>query len=109
MGVNTSATSDDTIAVKAEPMIMPTARSRTLPLEINSLNSFKIFSLIFLLKLDFYLQYPCLLLRSAVRLRSDVSVDLDNTVFVAFLDDQTEISEIHFVAVLRKTLKMFYY
>lgn len=43
IGVKMSPTSEETIAVNAAPIIIPIAKSRTLPLEIKSLNSFKIF------------------------------------------------------------------
>jgi hypothetical protein len=39
MGMMTSPTSESTILPKAPPMITPTARSITLPLTANSLNS----------------------------------------------------------------------
>src|SRR6478736_3270696 len=39
IGMITSATSESTILPKAPPMITPTARSTTLPLTANSLNS----------------------------------------------------------------------
>jgi hypothetical protein len=39
-GMMISFTKEDTIALKAPPMMMPTARSITFPLEINALNSF---------------------------------------------------------------------
>src|SRR5688572_20599767 len=41
-GMITSSTSDFTTVVKAAPIMMPTAMSRTLPLSANSLNSFHI-------------------------------------------------------------------
>lgn len=41
-GITTSLTREVTMAVKAAPTTMPTARSTTLPRLINSLNSFKI-------------------------------------------------------------------
>lgn len=46
IGVKTSLTREVTIEVNAAPIIIPTAKSRTLPFEINSLNSFNIFSLV---------------------------------------------------------------
>ena len=42
-GINMSFTSDVTIALKALPIITPTAKSSTLPLEIKVLNSLKNF------------------------------------------------------------------
>ena len=44
-GMMMSLTSELTMAVKAAPMMMPTARSMTLPREMNSLNSFSMASL----------------------------------------------------------------
>ena len=48
IGVKMSSTNEVTIAVKAEPIIMPTAISTMLPFAMKSLNSFKNFFIMLL-------------------------------------------------------------
>ncbi len=61
-GIRISLTTDDTIFPNAEPIITPTERSMTFPLDINCLNSFKVefpfFKISFLLTLLFAVISP---------------------------------------------------
>ena len=98
IGVNMSLTSDDTMAVNVDTIIIPTARSITFPLDINSLNSLSIF----------FVCASCVcIVRICSIARNNVSSDFNYPVFVTFFDYELKPVKVHFIAFLRQPFKVF--